>query len=294
MKNACVLNVDEEEKAVAELQGALNTAPMSYRCNAVVVVGEEGPQEERVAKTVEWIMEREWNMGGDAPCVYTLGVGAKALLNAFSFLRQDARSIALVDWSPISSGRALPHRIMDDLYLGDYDCARNEALYDMGVHYIVNASGGFDNHFERHQTGVFKYHVVNVHDSPESQIDRYFESTLKFVEQARMENKKILIHCAAGISRSTTLTLVVLMTKHQMTLRDAFLHTKRIRTIVCPNSGFVQKLIDYEKRLRGVNSVSLPLVEGRYPSYFSLQDLILADLEAGGMLDAETKRLLSF
>lgn len=81
------------------------------------------------------------------------------------------------------------------------------------------------------------------------------------------------------------------MTKHQYSLRDAFLHTKRIRSIVSPNAGFVKKLLAYEKALRGVNSVSIPTVA---PSYLSLQDLIAADLEAAGMLDEETKRLLTY
>lgn len=66
---------------------------------------------------------------------------------------------------------------------------------------------------------------------------------LKFVDEARAQNKRILIHCAAGwdaiccfhyfhpsltctidrISRSTTLLLVVLMTRHNVSFFFFFL-----------------------------------------------------------------------
>lgn len=82
-----------------------------------------------------------------------------------------------------------------------------------------------------------------------------------------------------------------------MSLRDAFLHTKRIRTIVCPNSGFTAQLLKYEKRLKGTNSVSVPpgALERRishYSDVMILPSLIRADLEKQGPLDDATKQLL--
>ena len=111
-----------------------------------------------------------------------------------------------------------------------------------------------------------------------------------FVDQARAEKRKVLIHCAAGISRSTTLLLVYLMARLDMSLRDAFLLVKRRRPIVCPNSGFVKQLIHYETRLRGAPSVALP---SEISSYITLQDLIRDDLLKQGPLDEDVRDVLS-
>jgi len=65
----------------------------------------------------------------------------------------------------------------------------------------------------------------------------------------------ILVHCAAGVSRSATVVLAALMQLERMTLKQAFLMVKARRSIVYPNKGFLATLLTLEKDLFGTNSI---------------------------------------
>lgn len=57
--------------------------------------------------------------------------------------------------------------------------------------------------------------------------------------------KRILFHCYAGISRSTTLAIAYLVHTTNMTLQDAIKFVKSKRHIIQPNNGFMKALEMY-------------------------------------------------
>jgi len=97
---------------------------------------------------------------------------------------------------------------------------------------------------------------VNIDDSENANISRYFEEVCEFIEKARQENKNCLVHCAAGISRSSTLVIAYLMKHQKMNLKEAYGHTREQRSIIEPNSGFAKQLMELELKLFGKNSVN--------------------------------------
>ena len=56
------------------------------------------------------------------------------------------------------------------------------------------------------------------------------------------EGRNILIHCAAGVSRSASFTIAYLMKKNKMKYEDAYALVKEKRKIIRPNSYFTQQL----------------------------------------------------
>jgi dual specificity phosphatase 3 len=66
----------------------------------------------------------------------------------------------------------------------------------------------------------------------------------------------VLVHCAAGVSRSPTLVLAFLIVEEKMTLRAAY-DLVSSRRLIQPNEGFMEQLIRLEIRERGEASVSL-------------------------------------
>jgi protein-tyrosine phosphatase len=54
-----------------------------------------------------------------------------------------------------------------------------------------------------------------------------------------------LIHCNAGISRSSTIVLAYLLGIHRMKYEDAYTLLKTARSNIRPNDGFVQQLKEY-------------------------------------------------
>lgn len=60
----------------------------------------------------------------------------------------------------------------------------------------------------------------------------------------------MLVHCWAGVSRSTTIVISFLMAEHGMSLNDATEHVRKQRWFINPNPGFKNQLKRYERELR--------------------------------------------
>jgi len=65
----------------------------------------------------------------------------------------------------------------------------------------------------------------------------------------------VLVHCAAGLSRSPTMCIAYLQHHFRWDLRKAFQHVKKVRPEICPNSGFLRQLIVWEKKRCGFNTM---------------------------------------
>ena len=229
----------------------------------------------------EWVEQQQWKRPFR---LFLLSASMEDILRSYSFLSIES------NWQAETGFTGnLPHKIMHYLYLGDYSCATNPVIHEsLGVHYIINASG-FANEFEDHPQ--ISYLNVNVWDTPSATISQHFESCIEFIDQARQNDGCVMVHCAAGISRSTTIVLAYLMVREKMSLRDAYILVRGIRSVVRPNSGFVKQLLQFEHQTLGRNSVYVP---DSLPSYFGLGDLIRSEMERDGkQLDEHLRRILS-
>lgn len=52
----------------------------------------------------------------------------------------------------------------------------------------------------------------------------------------------MLVHCAAGVSRSASFVIAYLMKKRDMLYPDALRYVKERRKVISPNSGFKKQL----------------------------------------------------
>ena len=102
-------------------------------------------------------------------------------------------------------------------------------------------------------TMKIKYFNVTVLDVPSNadKIKTYFNNAIEFIDDALNENSmnKVLVHCTAGISRSTTIVIAYLMKIYGIGYDDAYKYVQSKRSIVKPNAGFVEKLKEFEKEL---------------------------------------------
>jgi predicted protein tyrosine phosphatase len=64
-----------------------------------------------------------------------------------------------------------------------------------------------------------------------------------------VETDRVLIHCFAGISRSTAIAIAILI-QHGMRYDEAFIHVHSIRPILMPNQAFI-RLTDEHFKLGG-------------------------------------------
>lgn len=149
----------------------------------------------------------------------------------------------LSSWTPINQF----------LYLGGYLSTKEAGLIkDLGITLVVDAT----NFYRKPPDGV-EYVKVNVDDTERSNLSPYFDRVADRIKHHRDNGGSVIVHCAAGISRSTALTLAYFVKHEGMNLSDAYQLVHEKRPIVAPNTGFWKQLIAFEKKVRGMNSVNM-------------------------------------
>ena len=86
-------------------------------------------------------------------------------------------------------------------------------------------------------------------DSDKEDIKKYFGSSYEFIDEAIKNNGNVLVHCHAGISRSSSILIAYIMKSQKMSLEKVLELMKSKREKVNPNTGFMKQLKDYEKEL---------------------------------------------
>ena len=103
---------------------------------------------------------------------------------------------------------------------------------------------------------------------------------VKFIREAVTSNPdaRILVHCKAGISRSSTVVAAYLMMEQRMSLRAGLALIIQKRDQACPNPGFLEQLKEMEIELFGleaatVSEAKLPLSRAEKLKLFSKERL---------------------
>jgi dual specificity phosphatase 12 len=136
------------------------------------------------------------------------------------------------------------HKIDNNLYLGGLMAANNYSLLTQnGIRSIVQALSK-NTPVTKHPG--FNYHVLELDDAPSANIAQFIPEAIKFIDRELMSGKTVLIHCAAGISRSSSVAVAYFMVKYNFTYDEALAKVRKGRGCACPNQGF-------ENQLRGLN-----------------------------------------
>jgi len=127
--------------------------------------------------------------------------------------------------------------ILPNLYLGSA-CGDRSALKTKKVTHIVTVSNEFPPAF----TDEFNYMVIHISDEYKSNLIQAFEECAQFIDEGR-SNGNVFVHCAAGISRSTTVVVAYLLLRsYSKTPEEALQFIRQSRSFVAPNGGFWNQL----------------------------------------------------
>ena len=95
--------------------------------------------------------------------------------------------------------------------------------------------------------GEVLVHRTNWVDQESQRLDN-LEEACKFIDLQRKSGKNVLVHCAQGKSRSSSLIIgYLLWIQHVSTYDEAFQWTRSRRSIVQPNPGFEKQLRTFEQ-----------------------------------------------
>jgi protein-tyrosine phosphatase len=130
-------------------------------------------------------------------------------------------------------------KITDKVYLGNFDAAKFiKNLKQLGITHILICGFFLPEFFP----DDFSYKTIEMEDSSEENIMRYFKESIHFIENS----SKTFVHCRAGISRSSSIVIAYIMWSHKKSFSDAKKFVKNKRNCISPNYGFKDQLQDFD------------------------------------------------
>ena len=139
-----------------------------------------------------------------------------------------------------------PIEIIPHLFLGSIGCASNlKQLENFKMTHILCCAKGIKNFFPN----KFKYHNLELLDSDKQDIKKYFDESFKFIDNGIKNGGNVLVHCHAGVSRSSTILIAYIMKSQKMKLDKVLELIETKREKASPNIGFIRQLKEYEKEL---------------------------------------------
>ncbi|TFY76509.1 hypothetical protein EWM64_g7502 [Hericium alpestre] len=103
-----------------------------------------------------------------------------------------------------------------------------------------------------------KYHRISLIDDSAFSIEQVIVDASHIIATvAANPSGRIFVHCSAAISRSPTVVAGYLLTRKNMSLKDALGRLIRARPAICPNPGFLAQLKDLELRTCGEASLDV-------------------------------------
>lgn len=131
------------------------------------------------------------------------------------------------------------HQVEENLYLGSLEAARNkDLLQEKGITHILSLLDTF-RYMERFQG--FQYMQIELPDASDADILTHVPQALSFIAGS-LKQGKILVHCAAGVSRSASIVIAYIMVKHSYDFDTAKAFVKSKRGCIWPNVGFQRQI----------------------------------------------------
>ncbi|CAG2109420.1 unnamed protein product, partial [Medioppia subpectinata] len=148
-------------------------------------------------------------------------------------------------------------KITDNVYVTGVGGMIRENIVGLKISCIINATYEVPNYDVKGLECI----RVPIDDTVDDDISLYLEEVADKLNEVVSENRGVIVHCVAGISRSSSLVLAYLVKYQKMTLKEAFIHCKTCRELSQPNIGFFKSLIEFEKQMFGKTSVQIMIKE---------------------------------
>ncbi len=130
-----------------------------------------------------------------------------------------------------------PTEILPNIYIGPIDSVEPEKLKQIGITNIVVCGNNLKN--SNHKN--FSCLELFIDDCLEQDLTEHIKLVNKYIENIG-QNKKVLIHCYSGISRSGSILIAYIMYKNKISYEQAYQFVKSRYEPVFPNENFQTQL----------------------------------------------------
>lgn len=132
----------------------------------------------------------------------------------------------------------VPAKVMDNLYLGSQDCCEWEVLQQYNITSVLSVGIPPPCMFPN-----VAYKFVQCLDLPEVNItDILVTDCVPFINDCIEHNSNVLVHCNAGVSRSSAIVIGYLICVKKYNYSEAYDIVKNVRCCIKPNAGFENQL----------------------------------------------------
>ncbi|ESO06531.1 hypothetical protein HELRODRAFT_64858 [Helobdella robusta] len=160
------------------------------------------------------------------------------------------------------------NKILPGLYLGNYRDSKDPAqLSKYNITHIVSV-----HESSKPILPDKKYLCLVASDVSTQNLSQFFSETNDFIHEARSNGGNVLVHCLAGVSRSTTIVIAYLMTVSKLAWKECLGAVQQNRPCANPNFGFQRQLLEFQ--YDNVLEVCCFLFDGWTNIMFSIQDLM--------------------
>ena len=141
-------------------------------------------------------------------------------------------------------------RVTPGVFIGSFHPASDRtALRSAGVTHVCCCIG-----VQPRFPSDFQYLTLPADDQPHFDISQFFDATFRFIDDGVRCGGGVLVHCGAGISRAPTILAAYYIRKMQIPAVAAMQLIRGARSCASPNRGFVQQLVEYEKKILRAHS----------------------------------------
>jgi protein-tyrosine phosphatase len=93
------------------------------------------------------------------------------------------------------------------------------------------------------------WHRLTVDDESAEPISRFFPQMVEVITDAVAAKQPVLVHCAAGMSRSVSIVAAFLIATQGLAASEAVALIQKKRPIAGPNRGFIRQLGEWEAKI---------------------------------------------
>ena len=135
-------------------------------------------------------------------------------------------------WLQASESKEISEIVENELYMSDIFAAENlEELNRCQITHILTVAARLPPKYPEN----FKYKVVSINDESHEDIKQYFRDAIQFIVESIEQKGRVLVHCAAGMSRSGATVCAYLMYQNQWSFDEAFAYGRSKRKVFYPN-----------------------------------------------------------
>jgi protein-tyrosine phosphatase len=139
--------------------------------------------------------------------------------------------------------------ILDNVAVGNIVAGSDfKRLQNLGINVIVCVMPELPFPKETYIDTGFSFFHIPIDDSPDVNIEQWFDDVSYFIMAHRLMDNKVLIHCHAGMSRSTSFACAFIMNLFLCDFSRALYWVRHRRPCTNINPGFLKQLARYGER----------------------------------------------